>query len=334
MSHLGLRLTPHGHLVLEQADDVPGLDPTSAARLAGAFAQGTGPGLLQLGAGEVGQALPPAFAWWRGFAARYVTALCLHAPDDDAADGSASPALPAVSAPGSADLAALSLTAPMMPGSEYLTPEVLLALWAEMEAAAATALAAADTDLQSFLKTLNPAWNLVGRVHFNLAENRRDPDFPFAFMATYTTQLSAQAKAQHVPLGQALRDYAGAANRSKLLALLMPVQRAAEACPWLRPMVEAGEVLHPLCWAVGDAAQFLSSVPELEAAGVVVRMPASWPSNRPTRPRVTATVGARAPSAFGLDGLLDFRAEMTLDGERLTEVEVSALLAEIGRAHV
>ena len=326
MSHLGLRLTPHGHLVLEQADDAPGLEPTIAARLARAFAQGAGPGLLQLGAGEVGQALPPAFAWWRGFAARYVTALCLHAPNA-AVDGSSRAALPAVAAPGAADLAALSLTAPMMPGSEYLTLEVLLALWAEMDAAAATAVAAADMDLQSFLKTLNPAWNLVGRVHFNLAENRRDADFPFAFMATYTTQLSAQAKARHVPLGQALRDYAGAANKSKLLALLVPVQRAAEACAWLRPMVEAGEIFHPLRWAVQDAAQFLSSVPELEAAGVVVRMPASWPANRPARPRVTATVGARAPSAFGLDGLLDFHAEMTLDGERLTEGEVSALLA-------
>ena len=329
MTCLGLRLTPHGHLVLEPADDALGLDPASAERLAGAFARGSGPGLLQLGAGEVGHALPPALAWWRGFAARYVTALCLHAPNTDA-DAPVRPALPAVAAPGAADLAAVSLTAPMMPGSEYLTPEVLLALWARMEAAAATALAAADADLQGFLKTLNPAWNLVGRVHFNLAENRRDAEFPFAFMATYTTQLSAQAKARHVPLGQALRDDAGAANKNRLLALLMPVQRAAEACAWLRPMVEAGEIFHPLRWSVQDAAQFLSSVPDLEAAGVIVRMPASWTANRPARPRVTATVGARAPSAFGLDGLLDFHAEMTLEGERLTEAEISALLEGTG----
>ena len=52
------------------------------------------------------------------------------------------------------------------------------------------------------------------------------PEQPFAFMATYTTRLSAQAKAQHVPLGQALREYAGAANRDKLLSLL----RAGSAC--------------------------------------------------------------------------------------------------------
>ena len=65
-------------------------------------------------------------------------------------------------------------------------------------------------------------------MHFNLAENRRDAEQPFAFMATYTTRLSAQAKAQHVPLGQALREYAGESNRDRLLSLLLPVQRAAE----------------------------------------------------------------------------------------------------------
>ena len=62
---------------------------------------------------------------------------------------------------------------------------------------------------------------------FNLAENRRDPDFPFAFMATYTNRLSAAAKAQHVPLAQALKEYAG--DRDKLLNLLLPVSRAAES---------------------------------------------------------------------------------------------------------
>ena len=151
-----------------------------------------------------------------------------------------SPLLPRVPPPSEADFATLVLTAPMMPGAEYLDADTLLALWDEMGAAFAASLAGSGADLQTFLKNLNPAWNLVGRVHFNLAENRRDPEQPFAFMATYTTRLSAQAKAQHVPLGQALREYAGAANRDALLSLLVPVQRAAERCGWLKDMVDAG----------------------------------------------------------------------------------------------
>jgi superfamily II DNA or RNA helicase len=321
MISLSLRLTPQGHLVCATAEEAPGLDDAVAERIAGAFARGGGPGLLQLGAGEVGRALPPVFVWWRGFAASYVAALCLHRPSAEAAR------LPEVAAPAEAELATLVLTAPMMTGAEYLTAESLRALWGELAEAARAALAAARTDLQSFLKQLNPAWNLVGRVHFNLAENRRDPQAPFAFMATYTTQLSAQAKAQHLPLGQALRDYSGPANRSKLLSLLVPVQRAAETCAWLRPIIDSGEIFHPLRWSAQEASRFLASAAALESAGVVVRMPASWRAGRPARPQVTATVGTRAPSKLGLDGLLDFSVDLTLDGETLGKAEIGALLA-------
>ena len=319
-SRLTLRLTPHGHLLAEPSADATELDAPVAARLAAAFARGSGHGLLRLGAGEVGQALPADFAWWRAFAARYVAALCLHS-------SSAAGAPPEIPAPDAGELASLVLTAPMMTGAEYLTPDMLRALWDATASACAEACAASGADLQAFLKSLNPAWNLVGRVHFNLAENRRDPEAPFAFMATYTTRLSAQAKAQHVPLGQALREYAGAANRDKLLSLLLPVQRAGEKCAWLKAMVDAGEIFHPLRWTPQDASRFLASAPDLESAGVVVRMPATWRASRPVRPQVSGTVGARKPSGIGLDGLLDFRMEVTLEGEPLSEQEIRSLLA-------
>ena len=67
-----------------------------------------------------------------------------------------------------------------------------------------------------------------------------------------------------------------------------------------------------------QALQFLKDVPALESAGVVVRMPASWRMNRPARPQVKATVGGKAPSQLGLDALLDFQMEVTLDGETLS----------------
>jgi len=229
--------------------------------------------------------------------------------------------------PNDADLATFVLTAPIMPGAEYLTADVMLALWAELGAAFADSLATSGKDLQAFLKSLNPAWNLLGRVYFNLAENRLDAEHPFAFMATYTIRLSAQAKAQHLPLEQAMREYAGPANRDRLVSLLLPVQRAAETCDWLRAMVDAGEIFHPMRWTAAEAARLLSSASELESAGIILRMPAAWRANRPPRPRVTATVGARAPTAIGLDGLLDFQMEVTLEGEPLSEREIRTLLA-------
>ncbi|MGH6856835.1 MAG: hypothetical protein ACRECP_04100, partial [Methylocella sp.] len=235
-----LRLTPHGKLVFEDIGDAPDLDARAAARLRDAFARGSGEGLWRLGAGEIGENLPPVFVWWRDFAARFVTALRHRPMEKDAPGIEASSA--GIEPPTPAELASLALTAPMMAGAEYLTPAILRALWEALGATFGKAYSAAGTDLQSFLAGFNPAWTLVGRVHFNLAENRRDPDFPFAFMATYTTGLSAGAKAQHLPLAEALRQYAGARNKNELLSLLLPVKRAAETCDWLKRMVDEGEI--------------------------------------------------------------------------------------------
>jgi non-specific serine/threonine protein kinase len=164
-------------------------------------------------------------------------------------------------------------------------------------------------------------------VHFNIAENRRDDAAPFAFLATYTHQLSSKGTAQHRPLGDALREYAAAKDHSKLLSLLVPVQRAAERCAWLREMVDAGEIFHPLRWTPADAFRLLAHVPELERAGVIVRMPANWRGNRPLRPRVTATVGARPPAGLGTGALLDFSMQVTLDGAPLTPAELDQILS-------
>jgi len=314
-------LTPHGRLVLTSAEDAPALAPDITHRLEKSFARGTGHGLLQLGAEEVATALPPAFAYWREFGARYVTALCT------LAEAEAQGAKVQIAALPSKELEALGSAAPPMTGAEYLAAPVLGKLWEELDAAFHSELRESRLSIQEFLKGRNPAWNLVGRVHFNLAENRRDEEAPFAFLATYTTRLSAHAKAQHLPLGEALREYAGAANRERLLALLLPVQRAGGKCVWLKAMVDTGEIYHPLRWTPEDAHRFLKDMPLLEAAGVVVRVPGVWRAGRPPRPQASATLGAQAPSALGKDALLDFHVGVALDGEPLTPEEVKKLLA-------
>ncbi|HLM98518.1 MAG TPA: DEAD/DEAH box helicase [Bryobacteraceae bacterium] len=315
-------LTPHGRLALVQVADAPYLDPELTQRLRDAFDRGSGHGLLQLGADEVGTALPPVFSYWREFGAWYVTALCTQS------DTKAQQQKVRVPTPPNTELDRIVRAVPPMTGAEYLTAEVLQTFWQELDAAFGIELVESKCGVQDFLKQRNPAWNLVGRVHFNLAENRKDQEAPFAFLATYTTRLSAQAKAQHLPLGQALREYAGAANKDRLLSLLLPVQRASETCPWLKAIVDAGEIFHPLRWTPKEAMQLLRDVPQLETAGVVIRMPAAWRANRPPRPQVTAQIGGKAPSGLGQDALLDFRMEVTLDGERLTAAEIGELLAK------
>ena len=315
-------LRPSGRLDLRRSDDAAALAPEQAVRLQHAFTRGQGYGLVALGADEVGSALPPALAFWRQIAARFIAAVCALPDIAERTDK------PAVTPPPVTELEVLADAAPPMPGAEYLSADVLAALWRDMDAAFDAELAGAALPVQEFLKRRNPAWNLVGRVHFNLAENRKDEEAPFAFLVTYTTRLSATAKAQHVPLGKALQDYAGADNRERLLSLLTPVQRAAETCAWLKTMVAAGEVYQPMRWSPTQAMQLLRDVPALESAGVIVRMPSTWRMNRPARPQVKTTVGAKTPSQLGLDAMLDFNLAVTLDGDTLTADEIEKLLAQ------
>jgi superfamily II DNA or RNA helicase len=316
-------LTPSGHLVLAPSTDAPPLPDHLQVQLQDSFTRTPGHALLHLGLREVSTALPPIFAFWRDFASRYVTALCT---SSEVSDDNDTP-VASVTAPSKDDLNSLITTAPPMAGGEYLTPTVLESLWHQIDTACREERTHSKHSLQAYLKANNPAWNLVGRVHFNLAENRGDEEAPFAFIATYTTKLSAQGRAQHLPLAEALREYAGAKNKTRLLSLLRPVQQATTQCVWLRAMVDSGEIYHPLRWTAPEAFQFLTDVPLLEGAGIVVRSPSAWRAGRPARPKVKATVGGTVPSLLGKDALLDFSVELTLGDERLTAAEIRSLLA-------
>jgi non-specific serine/threonine protein kinase len=311
-----LLLSPHGRLVLAVGGGIWPLEKVLAQRLREAFERGSGTGLLHLSARETGTTLPAEFAYWRDFGARFMGRVCALPEGRDQWD---------VSPLGEAECEDLLREVPLMTGAEYLDHEVLGQLWLELEAAFKAAWQAVGGPLQGFLSTLNPAWNLVGRVHFNLAENRKDEACPFAFLATYTTSLSAQAKAQHLPLGRAMQEYA--TQKDRLLSLLLPLQRACERLPWLKRLVDAGEIFHPLRWTPVEALTLLQDVEKLERAGIQVRLPAAWNGKRPPRPRVTASVGAKAPAALGMRALLDFNLGVSLEGEPLTEEEILQLMA-------
>src|SRR5260370_40909236 len=99
-------------------------------------------------------------------------------------------------------------------------------------------------------------------------------------MATHTAGRSARGKAQHQPLSQALAEFSGARSKAQLLSLLLPVQRAAQDCDWLREMVDTGEIYHPLSWTPLDAHRFLKDLPKLETTGTVVRTHGAWHLDR------------------------------------------------------
>ncbi len=106
---IGPVLAPYGRLRL-QAGGPPGATANEGVvRLLAAFGRGSGHSLLTLGLDEVGTQLPPALAYWRRFANRYLADLC-------AVPGTADAAVkPAVGPPSQVELEAIAAAVPPMP---------------------------------------------------------------------------------------------------------------------------------------------------------------------------------------------------------------------------
>jgi superfamily II DNA or RNA helicase len=319
-------LTPGGQIRLHTAPAEAGRSlpaPLPARvweRIAAAFAQGRGHGVLHLGAAELGTELDPTLGFWRDLGRQFVGAVC----------GALDPRDPHSFVLPEADreaLCALAAAVPPMRGAELASGELLAEVWVDMGEALAAEAQRRKTGIQGYLEAHDSLWNVVGRVCFHLAENKRDLEHPFAFIATYARQISKQARLQYVPLGRALQEYAGARNRQKLLALLAPLQRAAERSQLMRGLVDSGDVYHPLAWTPREAHAFLCEAERYEQAGVVVRLPDWWSARSRPRPVVSVTVGGGAPSRLGMDAMLDFDVALTLGGERLSKKETLALLA-------
>jgi len=289
-------------------------------RILDAFNIDRGHGVLHLGAGELGADLHPTLSYWRDIGQSLVARVC----------GALDPTDPrslVVPDPAPDDLETFAQSAPPMQGAELITPALLGELWSDTGKALAVEAARFKGGVPGYLRKQSSVWNVVGRVCFHLAENKRDPQYPFAFIATYVDKVSKQAKPQHLPLGRALSDYAGAKNRQKLLALLSPLSRAAEQSELIRELVDSGDIYHPLSWTPKEAHRFLCEIALYEQAGLVVRMPDWWSARRRPRPKVSVSVGGKAPSTLGMDALLDLDVKLTLDGKNLSPKEIENLLA-------
>ena len=311
--------TPQGVLCLAPSGRDEGSLPADGS-LARSFVQGDGHGLLALALANVSDALDPALTFARVLGRAYLSQRCSLGEQGNIA---ADVALP--EAEGQRLLAGV----PPMRGAEYVDGACLDALWRRVDAAFVARTEDAG-GVAAFLAAEGPSWRLVGRVTFHLAENKRDEARPFAFLATYTDALAASGRPQHLPLGRALETLAGARNKTKLLALLRPVNAATQESAWLADLVASGDVYHPLAWRPAEAHAFLREIPTLEAAGIVVRVPDWWKGKRPPRPEVRVTVGARKPAGLGVDAMLAFDVDVALGDEALTAAELRALQTESG----
>jgi non-specific serine/threonine protein kinase len=317
-----LTITPHGHLVVRDTpDETPSRKPPAV--VLAAYADGPARGMLVSATEAADAPLPPAFEFARSVARLYLTALCRAAT---AEPGAAVPELP----PPAADLEHAVLQAPPMTGLEYLTAEAVAGWWRDLDSLTRGEIEAFPGGAQAYIRERNPQWRSVGRVTLHLAENKRNPDYPFAFLATFANGLTPQGKVKHEPLGRALQLYAGEQKREAMLTLLLPLSKAAESSALIRRLVDSGEVYHPLAWSPRQAHDFLLEIPQFESSGLVVRVPDWWNAKAPPRARVSVKVNTKDSVGLNVDSLLDFSVGVSLDGEMLDPDEIARLLASEG----
>jgi len=308
-----IRLAPSGALRWEPPEE--GEEAAKFRQVHKAFESDWREGLFLLAAERVDASGLPTVRYWQGVAERFITTLC-HLPE--------TASVSEVREVTDREWDELSFMAPPMIGGEYLSGAMLSGIWTALKSWCEKEVLLMSS-LGAFLRTRAPLWHQIGRVCFHLAENKANPDKPFAFMATYVPGLGVSGRERHQPLRNALQEYAGARNRQALVKLLSPVQAASDRCAWVKCMVESGEIYQALAWIPNQAYQLLLSVPALEESGLVVRLPDWW--KKRARPQVSVTLGNKAPSALGLDAILQLDIRVALGEESLSDEEIQSLLS-------
>lgn len=288
-------------------------------RLQQQFAVSTAAGLVDLLQPHWPVELPASLAYWRDWVRMFFRTLCYA----DVLPGAGWAELPC---PDEAELHSLVGAAPPMRGLEYLTAGLLRRLWVELCEYSAECGEGDPEGAQGWLRRLNPLAHQVGRVTFHLAENKRDAERPFAFLATYSHRVSTGAKPVHRPLAEALKQSVAEGDGGQLERLLEPVRRAAMESGLVGELLKSKRLFAPQAWTPAEAYRFLQESAVMESAGVVIRLPNWWAARRKVRPQVQVKIGTNAPSQVGLDSLLDFRPEVVIDGETLSETELRQLM--------
>jgi non-specific serine/threonine protein kinase len=273
--------------------------------------------LLLLGFSDPSVPLSVSLDYWRKVTGRFAEEL-VRTPDLEILRHKATVALP------DAEAGAMLDIAPFMPGSEYLNHGLLDDLWSKLNATYQRQVKSYEGSVADFVRTLSPKVHLVGRVFFHLVESKKD-EYPFAFLATYSTGLDPKGGCKHVPLKHALAEYG--ADSKKLLDLLATVHQAAAGSQFLSGVLDSGEIFHPLALSAGEAYTVLKEIPVYEQAGILCRIP-NWWKNRAAGLRLNIQIGEGRPSSLGMDAILDFHAGLLLGDAPISEEEARRLLDE------
>ena len=314
-------LLPNGSLQLES--DTKSSKQTKSSTLLqqeifSVYKKDQGNWLLFLGFSDVAVSLPDSLDFWRRFSGLFVHHLRL-TPELEELRHQVKIPLP------EQELAGLLETLPAMIGGEQINSGLMATFWSALNASFATSIRQFSGSVAEFIHHFSPNSHLLGRIYFHLVENK-DDDAPFAFLATYSTQMGGDGQSKHLPLKYALQEYRD--DNNKLLELLTTVYEAAGNSTLITELLESNELFSPLAWSSRDAYTFLQEVPLYEEAGILCRIP-DWWKVKPTGVKLKLSLGEQQPAMVGMAALLDFSPRLMLGEDEISMDEAKRLLDEV-----
>jgi len=211
---------------------------------------------------------------------------------------------------------------PFVIGMEYVDAAWIHKIWDALLDVFRREIKEYEGTVARYFAEYNANINVVGRVFFHLVENKED-QYPFAFMATYSTKPVKSKKAVHTPLKNALKEFDG--DETKLLKLISTVIKAAEKSRFISELLESGELFSPLKLTSDEAYTLLKEIAIYEEAGIMCRVP-DWWRNKSNSLRLSVTLGEKEPSKVGIEALMDFSPSLSLGDEIISEQELRAFL--------
>lgn len=314
----GAVITETGYIV----DAQPELLTEDGRALLQSFEQNRDTALYQLGLTELPGGAEPAFRYLQLVSAAFFRCLthqselelarervCLTQTEDE--------------------VQALLEAIPFVIGAEWVDADWIRARFSELLAVFAGEIQNYEGTVELYFTEKNQRLRVPERIFFHLVENREDEEYPFAFLATYASETET-GRVRHMPLEYALTEYAG--NREKLLALLACLNRVSEVSELIGGFIESGELFHPLRLTAEEAYEFLRQIGDIEACGVLCRIP-NWWKRRHCQPGLSVKMGGRKPSSLGFDALVSLQPQISLDGTPLASASTCLATTSMATLH-
>lgn len=209
-------------------------------------------------------------------------------------------------------------------GSEYVSNQWVDRIVALLNRAYISSCSLSGVKPSEFIASKRKETGIPSRIYFHLVENKQRDQYPFAFLATYTTLINGGVS--HAPLKNALSELHG--KPYELDNLIKNIHAVANVSAFVKHLLETGDIFYPIKFTNDEAYRFLKEVSLYEKYGIICRIP-QWYNSRDNVIRVNFDEKKQVqPVFFSRFTINKFAPEMVYQGVRITVEEARALLSK------